>query len=160
MTLAVTTCPVTIRIQEDDFDIAREIAILTKGRTDIGAVVSFSGICRGDEDSANIAALTLEHYPGMAEDEIKRHADEATSRWPLNGVTIIHRVGRFMPGQNIVLVLTASQHRQAAFQAAEFLMDYLKSNAPFWKKEESAAGDGWVEAQARDEEAAARWTRS
>lgn len=152
--------PVTIRIQEDDFDIAREIALLTKSRTDIGAVVSFSGICRADEDSANIAALTLEHYPDMAEEEIKRHVDEAISRWPLNGVTVIHRVGRFMPGENIVLVLTASQHRQAAFQAAEFLMDYLKTSAPFWKKEESEAGTGWVEAQARDDEAAARWTRS
>ncbi|MCK1709569.1 MULTISPECIES: molybdenum cofactor biosynthesis protein MoaE [unclassified Bradyrhizobium] len=152
--------PVTIRIQEDDFDVAREIAGLTGGRTDIGAVVSFSGICRSDEDSARIAALTLEHYPDMAEEEIKRHVDEATSRWPLSGVTIIHRVGRFTPGQNIVLVLTASQHRQAAFEAAEFLMDYLKTNAPFWKKEESATGAGWVEAQARDDEAAARWTRS
>lgn len=154
------SCPVTIRIQQDDFDIAREIALLTKSRTDIGAVVTFSGICRGDEDSAKIAALTLEHYPDMAEEEIKRHVDEAISRWPLNGVTVIHRVGRFMPGQNIVLVLTASQHRQAAFQAAEFLMDYLKTSAPFWKKEESEAGTGWVEAQARDDEAAARWTRS
>ncbi|UPK34765.1 molybdenum cofactor biosynthesis protein MoaE [Bradyrhizobium sp. 186] len=152
--------PVTIRIQEDDFDIAREIASLTRGSTDIGAVVSFSGICRSDEDSAKISALMLEHYPGMAEDEIKRHVDEATSRWPLNGVTIIHRVGRLMPGQNIVLVLTASQHRQAAFEAAEFLMDYLKTSAPFWKKEESATGTGWVEAQARDDDAAARWTRS
>ena len=160
MTSPAGPCPVTIRIQQDDFDIAREIAILTGSRTDIGAVVSFSGICRGDENSAKIAALTLEHYPGMAEEEIKRHADEATSRWPLNGVTIIHRVGRFMPGQNIVLVLTASQHRQAAFQAAEFLMDYLKTSAPFWKKEESAAGTGWVEAHARDDEAAARWTKS
>ncbi|MCK1737364.1 molybdenum cofactor biosynthesis protein MoaE [Bradyrhizobium sp. 138] len=160
MTPPVATCPVTVRIQEDDFDIAREIALLTKSRTDIGAVVSFSGICRADEDSANIAALTLEHYPGMAEEEIKRHVDEAISRWPLNGVTAIHRVGRFMPGENIVLVLTASQHRQAAFQAAEFLMDYLKTSAPFWKKEESATGTGWVEAQARDDEAAARWTKS
>lgn len=160
MTSPVTTCPVTIRIQEDDFDVAREIALLTKSRTDIGAVVTFSGICRGDEDSAKIAALTLEHYPGMAEEEIKRHVDEAISRWPLNGVTVIHRVGRFMPGQNIVLVLTASQHRQAAFQAAEFLMDYLKTSAPFWKKEESESGTGWVEAQARDDEAAARWTKS
>lgn len=160
MTSPVTTCPVTIRIQEDDFDFAREIALLTKSRTDIGAVVTFSGICRGDEDSAKIAALTLEHYPGMAEEEIKRHVDEAISRWPLNGVTVIHRVGRFMPGQNIVLVLTASQHRQAAFLAAEFLMDYLKTSAPFWKKEESESGTGWVEAQARDDEAAARWTRS
>ncbi|OAF16233.1 molybdenum cofactor biosynthesis protein MoaE [Bradyrhizobium neotropicale] len=154
------TGPVTIRIQETDFDVAHEIAGLTKGRTDIGAVVSFSGICRGDEDSARISALTLEHYPGMAEEEIGRHVDEATSRWPLDGVTIIHRVGRITPGENIVLVVTASQHRQAAFEAAEFLMDYLKTSAPFWKKEESAAGTGWVEAHARDDEAAARWTKS
>ena len=160
MTSPAAACPVTIRIQEDDFDIAREIATLTGSRTDIGAVVSFSGICRADEDSAKIAALTLEHYPDMAEEEIGRHVDEAISRWPLNGVTVIHRVGRFMPGQNIVLVLTASQHRQAAFQAAEFLMDYLKTSAPFWKKEESATGTGWVEAHARDDEAAARWTKS
>ncbi|MFK4510472.1 molybdenum cofactor biosynthesis protein MoaE [Bradyrhizobium daqingense] len=160
MTSPATACPVTIRIQEDDFDIAHEIAILTRSRTDIGAVVSFSGICRADEDSAKISALTLEHYPGMAEEEIGRHVSEATARWPLNGVTVIHRVGRFMPGQNIVLVLTASQHRQAAFQAAEFLMDYLKTSAPFWKKEESEAGTGWVEAQTRDDEAAARWTKS
>jgi molybdopterin synthase catalytic subunit len=160
MTSSVTTFPVTIRIQEDDFDVAREIAGLTRGRTDIGAVVSFSGVCRSDEDSAKVSALTLEHYPGMAEEEIGRHVDDAISRWPLNGVTVIHRVGRFMPGQNIVLVVTASQHRQAAFQAAEFLMDYLKTNAPFWKKEESATGTGWVEAQARDDEAAARWTKS
>jgi len=154
------TSPVTIRIQEADFDTAREIAALTKGRTDIGAVVSFSGICRGDEDSGRIAALTLEHYPGMAEAEIKRHVDEASSRWPLDGVTVIHRVGRITPGENIVLVVTASRHRQAAFQAAEFLMDYLKTSAPFWKKEENAMGSGWVEAQARDDQAAARWTRS
>ncbi len=154
------TSPVAIRIQQDDFDIAREIAQLTAGRTDIGAVVSFSGICRGDEDSTRIAALTLEHYPGMAEEEIRRHVDEANARWPLNGVTVIHRVGRITPGENIVLVLTASQHRQAAFQAAEFLMDYLKSSAPFWKKEESATGDGWVEAHARDDQALARWTKS
>ena len=154
------TGPVTIRIQEDDFDIACEIARLTQGRTDIGAVVSFSGICRGDDDSARIAALTLEHYPGMAEEEIRRHVDEANARWPLQGVTVIHRVGRIAPGENIVLVLTASQHRQAAFQAAEFLMDYLKTSAPFWKKEESATGTGWVEAHARDDEAAARWAKS
>ncbi|MCP3472886.1 molybdenum cofactor biosynthesis protein MoaE [Bradyrhizobium sp. CCGUVB1N3] len=154
------TGPVTIRIQQDDFDVAREIAALTNGRTDIGAVVSFSGICRGDEDSAKISALTLEHYPGMAEEEIKRHVDEAISRWPLDGITVIHRVGRITPGANIVLVVTASQHRQAAFQAAEFLMDYLKTSAPFWKKEESAAGTGWVEADTRDDQAAARWTKS
>src|SRR6478752_3097867 len=154
------TSPVTIRIQQDDFDVAREIAQLTAGRTDIGAVVSFSGICRGDEDSARIAALTLEHYPGMAEDEIRRHVDEANARWPLNGVTVIHRVGRITPGENIVLVLTASQHRQAAFAAAEFLMDYLKANAPFWKREESATGTSWIEARGHDDDAAARWTKS
>jgi molybdopterin synthase catalytic subunit len=154
------TRPVTIRIQQADFDIAREIAALTGGRTDIGAVVSFSGICRGDEDDAGIAALTLEHYPGMAEEEIRRHVEEAVARWPLNGVTVIHRVGRITPGENIVLVLTASQHRQAAFQAAEFLMDYLKTSAPFWKKEESTTGTGWVEAHARDDQALARWTKS
>jgi len=152
--------PVTIRIQQDDFDVAREIAALTNARTDIGAVVSFSGICRGEEDSAKISALTLEHYPGMAEQEIQRHVNEAISRWPLDGITVIHRVGRIRPGENIVLVVTASQHRQAAFQAAEFLMDYLKTSAPFWKKEESATGTGWVEANSGDDQAAARWTKS
>jgi molybdopterin synthase catalytic subunit len=154
------TAAVTIRIQEADFDIAREISALTKGRTDIGAVVSFSGICRGSEAGGPIAALTLEHYPGMAEAEIARHAETATSRWPLTALTVVHRVGRITPGENIVLVLTASAHRQAAFEAAEFLMDYLKANAPFWKREESAAGTSWVEARHRDDAAAARWTKS
>src|SRR5262249_12132493 len=151
--------PVTIRIQQDDFDIAREMALLTEGRTDIGAVVSFSGICRGGEGGDAIAALTLEHYPGMAEAEIQRHADEAMSRWPLQGLTVIHRFGRIAPGQNIVLVLTASQHRQAAFEAAEFLMDYLKTSAAFWKQEDGAKGSSWVEARAHDDAAAARWTK-
>ena len=154
------TARATIRIQEADFDIAQEIAALTKGRTDIGAVVSFSGICRGSEHGDPVAALTLEHYPGMAEAEIKRHADEAMSRWPLNGLSVVHRVGRIAPGENIVLVVTASQHRQAAFQAAEFLMDYLKANAPFWKREEGATGTSWVEARDHDDAAAARWTKS
>jgi molybdopterin synthase catalytic subunit len=152
--------PVTIRIQEADFDVAQEISALTKGRTDIGAVVSFSGICRGSENDEPIAALTLEHYPDMAEAEIARHAETALSRWPLTGVSVIHRVGRIVPGENIVLVLTASAHRQAAFAAAEFLMDYLKANAPFWKREESAAGTSWVEARHHDDDAAARWTKS
>jgi molybdopterin synthase catalytic subunit len=151
---------VTIRIQEADFDIAQEISALTKGRIDIGAVVSFSGICRGSENGEPIAALTLEHYPGMAEAEIKRHADEAMSRWPLNGLSIIHRVGRITPGENIVLVLAASAHRQAAFHAAEFLMDYLKANAPFWKREESAKGTSWIDARSHDDAAVARWTKS
>src|ERR1700680_1349332 len=154
------TALVTIRIQEADFDIAGEIAALTKGRTDIGAVVSFSGICRGSEGDDAIAALTLEHYPGLAGAATARHAGTAMSRWPLTGLTVVHRVGRIMPGENIVLVLTASQHRQAAFQAAEFLMDYLKANAPFWKREESAAGTSWVDAHSRDDAAAARWTKS
>ena len=150
----------TIRIQEADFDVAKEIAVLTKGRTDVGAVVSFSGICRGDEDGEAIAALTLEHYPGMAEAEIGRHADEALSRWPLQGLTVIHRFGRIAPGENIVLVVTASSHRQAAFESAEFLMDYLKTNAPFWKREESRKGASWIEARYHDDAAAARWTKS
>src|SRR6202051_4289714 len=107
---------VTIRIQEADFDIAREIAALTKGRTDIGAVVSFSGICRGSEGGETIAALTLEHYPGMAEAEIARHADTAMSRWPLTGLTVIHRVGRLVPGENIVRVLTAPAHGPRALR--------------------------------------------
>ena len=150
----------TIRIQQADFDVAQEIAALSKGRTDIGAVVSFSGICRGSENGGPIAALTLEHYPGMAEAEIGRHADEALSRWPLQGLTIIHRFDRIAPGENIVLVVTASAHRQAAFEAAEFLMDYLKTNAPFWKREESGKRTSWVEARDHDDAAAARWTKS
>ena len=151
--------PVTIRIQSADFDIAAEIAALTKDNTDIGAVVSFSGICRGGTGGNAIAAMTLEHYPGMAEAEIGRHVEQAVARWPLTGVTVIHRFGRVVPGDNIVLVLTASVHREAAFQAAEFLMDYLKTNAPFWKSEERADGSVWVEAQAQDDDAAARWDK-
>ena len=154
------TAPVTIRIQEENFDIAREMEALAHGRTDIGAVVSFSGICRGTEDEAAIEALTLEHYPGMAEAEIMRHAEEAMSRWPLQGLTVIHRFGRIRPGQNIVLVVTASKHREAAFHAAEFLMDYLKTSAPFWKRVDGAKDKNWVEAHAHDDAAAARWTKS
>ena len=155
--------PVAIRIQSADFDIAAEIAGLSKSRTDIGAIVSFSGICRGGEGKDAIAAMTLEHYPGMAEAEIARHVTEATSRWPLQAVTVIHRHGRVVPGDSIVLVLTASAHREAAFQAAEFLMDYLKTDAPFWKSEERAGDDAqtrvWVEAQAHDDTASARWKK-
>src|SRR6476469_7121848 len=150
----------TIRIQQADFDVAQEIAALSKGRSDVGAVVTFSGICRGSENGEPIAALTLEHYPGMAEAEIKRHTDEAMARWPLTGLTVVHRVGRITPGENIVLVLAASQHRQAAFAAAEFLMDYLKANAPFWKREESAKGTSWIEARDHDDAADAGWPKS
>ena len=149
----------TVRVQEADFDLGAEIAALRAGRPSIGAVVSFSGICRGGEGDKAIAAMTLEHYPGMAEAEIGRHVSEAIARWPLTGVTVIHRYGRVVPGDNIVLVLTASVHREAAFQAAEFLMDYLKTNAPFWKSEERADNKVWVDAQAHDDNAAARWKK-
>ncbi len=145
----------TIRLQTEDFDIGTEIAALTKGRSDIGAVATFTGLCRDD----GIAAMTLEHYPGMAEAEIARHVEDAGKRWPLLGATVIHRYGRMVPGDNIVLVIVASSHREAAFAAAEFLMDYLKVSAPFWKKEERAAGAGWVEARQNDTAAADRWTR-
>ncbi len=155
------TIPVTIRLQSEDFDVAREVAVITGDRTDIGAVVSFSGICRGGEGPEAITALTLEHYPGMAEAEIRRHVDEAIARWPLIGVTVIHRYGRVVPGDNIVLVVTASAHRQAAFQGAEFLMDYLKANAPFWKSEERAQGtSSWVDVHSRDDNAVTRWDKS
>ncbi|CDX56284.1 Molybdenum cofactor biosynthesis protein E [Mesorhizobium plurifarium] len=148
-----------IRIQREDFDIAAEIARLTVGRADIGAVVTFSGLCR-DEQGA-LSALELEHYPGMAEAEIGRIAAEATERWPLQGLTVIHRHGKIAPGENIVLVVAASSHRQAAFEAANFLMDYLKSRAPFWKKEHRADGTegGWVEAKEADDRAADRWKK-
>jgi len=152
------TVPVTIRLQRDDFDLATENARLTGADTTIGAVVSFVGRCRGDEDGHAISALTLEHYPGMAEAEIARHVEEALARWPLKGVTVIHRYGRIAPGDNIVLVLTASSHRQAAFAAAEFLMDYLKTRAPFWKSDERQGGDRtWIDAREADDDAAARW---
>jgi molybdopterin synthase catalytic subunit len=147
----------TIRIQEADFDVGREIAALSKGRTDVGAVVSFSGICRGDDNGEAIAALTLEHYPGMAEEEIARHVLDAQSRWPLLGITVVHRYGRMLPGDNIVLVVTASAHREAAFEAANYLMDFLKTQAPFWKLEERAGGKDWVEAKDADNAAAKRW---
>jgi molybdopterin synthase catalytic subunit len=145
----------TIRLQHEDFDAGAEQAALARGRPDIGALVAFTGICRGD----GISAMTLEHYPGMAEDEIARHVEEAERRWPLKGVTVIHRFGRLVPGDNIVLVVTASAHRAAAFAAAEFLMDYLKTRAPFWKREERADSAAWVEAKTADDQAAKRWNR-
>jgi len=147
-----------IRLQREDFDATAEAAALTRGRTDIGAVVTFTGICRGAEDGAPIAALELEHYAGMAEAEIARHVAEAESRWRLSGVTVIHRYGRIAPGENIVLVVTVASHRQEAFAAAEFLMDYLKTRAPFWKKVVRSGAATWVAASACDDEAAARWS--
>ena len=144
-----------IRIQREDFDLAAEIARLSGDG--VGAVATFTGICR--DEAGRLAALELEHYPGMAEAEIGRIAIDAAERWPLLGLTIIHRIGLIRPGENIVLVAAASTHRQAAFHAAEFLMDYMKSRAPFWKKEHLADGSsgGWVEARETDEEAVARW---
>ena len=147
-----------VRLQREPFDAAAEAAKLTRGRSDIGAVVTFTGICRGDEGGEPIAALTLEHYPGMAEAEIERHVSEAVERWPLLGVTVIHRHGRITPGEDIVLVVTASSHREAAFAAAEFLMDYLKTHAPFWKQIEKAGSKTWIDAKATDDAAAERWT--
>src|SRR6266540_7074877 len=141
----------TVRLQQEPFDAAAEAAKLTRGRTDIGAVVTFTGICRGAEDGEPIAALNLEHYPGMAEAEIARHVAEAESRWRLLGVTVIHRYGRLEPGENIVLVVTAASHRQEAFAADEFLMDYLKTRAPFWKQVEHADRKTWVEAKSSDD---------
>jgi molybdopterin synthase catalytic subunit len=149
----------TVRLQREKFDAAPEVAKLTRGRTDVGAVVTFSGICRGDEAGKPIAALTLEHYPDMAEAEIARHVQEAESRWALLGVTVIHRFGRIEPGEDIVLVVTTSSHRQDAFAAAEFLMDYLKTRAPFWKRVEAAGTATWVAAKSSDDSAVDRWAK-
>lgn len=147
----------TVRLQREPFDAAAEAAELTRGRVDVGAVVTFTGVCRGSERGEPIAALTLEHYPRMAEAEIERHVAEAANRWPLLGVTVIHRHGRIVPGEDIVLVVTTSSHREAAFAAAEFLLDYLKTRAPFWKQVETTSGKTWVDAKADDDDAAARW---
>jgi molybdopterin synthase catalytic subunit len=152
------TAPSTVRLQREPFDAAAESAALTRGRSDIGAVVCFTGICRGSETGELIAALTLEHYPGMAEAEIERHVQEAKTRWPLLGITVIHRYGRITPGEDIVLVVTASSHREAAFAAAEFLMDYLKTRAPFWKQVEKAGEKTWIDAKQSDDAAAGRWS--
>ena len=149
-----------VRIQRADFDAGAETRALAAGRTDIGAVVAFIGLCR--DESGTLAALELEHYPGMAEEELLRVATEAEARWPLLGVRVIHRFGLIRPGEQIVLALAASAHRAAAFAAADFLMDYLKTRAPFWKKErglDGAAGN-WVEAKGADDEAAQRWAPS
>lgn len=146
-----------VRLQAEPFDAATEAERLTQGRTDIGAVVSFVGVCRGTDGDESIAAMTLEHYPGMAEAEIARHVEEAERRWPLLAVSVVHRHGRLLPGDPIVLVVTASAHRHAAFAAAEFLMDYLKAKAPFWKREERLEGAQWVDAKCDDDAAARRW---
>jgi molybdopterin synthase catalytic subunit len=144
-----------IRIQRGDFDVTAEIAALTAGRTDVGAIVTFTGRVRGE---GGISALTLEHYPGMTEAELERIEAEAQSRWPLDASLVLHRIGELEPGDNIVLVVTVSAHRLAAFEAAGFLMDYLKTRAPFWKKETDSSGNEvWVGAREGDEKAARRW---
>jgi molybdopterin synthase catalytic subunit len=145
-----------VKVEARPFDVAAEIAPL-KRLAGVGAIVTFSGICR--DEGGRLAALELEHYPGMAEGEILRIAREAAARWPLAGITVIHRFGRIAVGDDIVLVATASEHREAAFAAANYLMDYLKTSAPFWKKEHAVAGEAgeWVAAREDDEEAAKRW---
>ncbi len=144
-----------IKIQPEDFDMNAEIAALTEAG-DTGAVASFTGHVRKE---GNLSTLTLEHYPHMTEAEIERLVSEAGSRWPLTGVTVIHRIGSLAPGARIVLVAVASQHRQAAFQACEFLMDFLKTHAPFWKEEDRGGKKQWVEHQAHDDDAARRWKK-
>ena len=143
-----------IRVGPGDFDVAAELAALHESAGDAGAVASFTGHVRGED---GLTALILEHYPAMTEREIARHVDEARKKWPLLGVCVIHRVGRLVPGERIVFVAVASAHRRAAFEACEFLMDYLKAHAPFWKQEERTDGTRWVEAKASDEAAAERW---
>ena len=146
-----------IRVQEVDFDVAEEIKTLTSSREDIGAVVTFTGLVRVDDDTSDFKAMTLEHYPGMTERKLEEIEAEAHKRWALTGSIIIHRVGRLLPGEQIVLVVTASAHRQNAFEAARFLMDWLKTEAPFWKMEETGDGTSWVEARASDDAAKDRW---
>jgi molybdopterin synthase catalytic subunit len=148
-----------IRVQREDFDVGAELAALTHGQTGIGGVASFIGLMRDIAGDKAISAMTLEHYPGMTERELARIETEAQRRWPLIASLVIHRHGRLLPGDRIVLVATAAAHRAAAFAACEFLMDYLKTQAPFWKQEETPDGARWVAADASDDEAAARWTR-
>jgi molybdopterin synthase catalytic subunit len=147
-------------VQREDFDIGAEVRRLAAGRHDIGAIVTFTGTVRSANDGRGISGMTLEHYPGMTEAELARVEAEAGRRWPLQASLIVHRVGPLKPGDNIVLVVTASAHREAAFAAAEFLMDYLKTSAPFWKKEAGPDGtERWVEARESDDLAAERWDR-
>ena len=148
----------SVSVQAEDFDLTAEVAGLTSGRTDIGAIVTFTGTVRGEVKGQSITSMTLEHYPGMTEAELAKVEAEALARWPLQGTRIIHRFGELRPGDNIVLVIAASAHRHAAFEAAAFLMDYLKSRAPFWKKETATSGDGtWVDAREADDRALERW---
>ena len=148
-----------IRVQREDFDIGAELEALTRGKTGIGGVTSFVGLVRDIAGESRIGAMTLEHYPGMTERQLAEIAAEAERRWPLEALLIIHRYGRLEPGDRIVLVAAASAHRQAAFDACQFLIDWLKTKAPFWKLEETPEGARWVEAQASDDTAASRWKK-
>ncbi len=148
-----------IRVQAEDFDTAAELARLTAGRRDIGGIVTFTGVVRDFAGDDTIEAMTLEHYPGMTERQLGDIEAEANRRWPLQASLIVHRYGRLEPGERIVLVITAAAHRQAAFEAAEFLVDWLKTKAPFWKLESTPEGERWVEAQGSDTAAAARWAK-
>ncbi len=148
---------IRVCVQAEDFDTGAEVSRVASGEDGVGAVVSFVGVVRGESGGERLLALQLEHYPGMTERELSRIADEATARWQLSAVTIIHRVGVLRPKDQIVLVVTASAHRQAAFDGCAFVMDYLKTQAPFWKKETRASGEYWIEARSSDDEAAARW---
>jgi len=150
-----------VRVQQDDFDVGAEVAALKGNDTGIGAIVTFTGTVRGQAGDAGLSTLDLEHYPGMTEAELVRVEAEALARWPLNGTLIIHRYGKLAAGENIVLVVAASAHRRAAFEAAAFLMDYLKTRAPFWKKEAGSDGEGrWVDARESDDAAMSRWQAS
>ena len=148
-----------IRVQRKDFDVGAELKALTRGRHEIGGVVSFVGLVRDMAGDSKIGAMTLEHYPGMTEKQLAAIEAEALQRWPLTGSLIIHRYGRLEPGEQIVLVITASGHREAAFEACHFLIDWLKTKAPFWKLEDTDTGAQWVTAEARDDKAAARWIK-
>jgi molybdopterin synthase catalytic subunit len=148
-----------IRIQHEDFDIGAELASLTQGNAKVGGLAMFVGLVRDLATQGEISAMTLEHYPGMTERRLAEIEAEARSRWPLEGVTIIHRYGRLEPGERIVLVATASAHREAALDSCAFLIDWLKTKAPFWKLEESAKGAQWVEARDSDEQAAEKWKK-
>jgi len=148
-----------IRVQEEDFDMGHEVARLSEGKHDIGAVCTFLGLVRDLPDSDGLKSMTLEHYPGMTEKELGKIEEEARERWPLSDCLIIHRYGTLSPGDQIVMVATASPHRQAAFESCEFLMDFLKTRAPFWKKEDTGGGEKWVEARKTDDTAADRWAK-
>ena len=149
----------SVSVQTEDFDIAAEIDALSSADRNIGAVVTFTGLVREMTDAGAIQTMELEHYPGMTERALEDIVEQAQTRWPLEGVRVIHRFGPLEPGDRIVLVVTASRHREAAFEAAAFLMDYLKTRAPFWKKEAGAHGADWVDAREADDKATARWDR-